>query len=253
VLRYDEIMNCRVVIQKICIYTAISLILIGCGGRTNGTNPNAVQGTPVNTPDPALLSTIQAELAQTAAWASTLTPPVLSAPTQALVLAPLTTGTPLAARSGDCPAPDGYIIYERDTFCISVPDTWNVLNVDGGMAAFLNTTPGQAISIQPDWASSAAICQMMIYVTPERDVSVYLSSVRDQLATRTDLTVLSPVSELTVGDIGLYGFTYADNTGVQGTILSTLIAQNRLLRINVSGSNCVLDAMTPSLETLRVN
>lgn len=226
-------------------------ILAGCGSTTKGTAPDTSPDRTDVTADPALLPTFQAGLAQTAAWVSTLTPPAPTAPTQAVLLAPLATGTPLSARVGECPTPGGFTVYERDGYCISAPSTWEVFNVDGGMAAFLNTTPGQAISIQPDWAETTAECHLMVYVTPEHDVAAYLSSARDQLATRADLSVLSPIAEQPIGDIGLYGFSYADTSGVQGSIYAILIDVNRLLRISIGGSNCPVDSFVPTLETMR--
>jgi hypothetical protein len=128
-----------------------------------------------------------------------------------------------------------------------------VFNVDGGMAAFLQTTPGQSISIQPDWAASTAVCHLMIFVTPGHDTSVYLSATRDQLGTRTDLKALSPVAEQTLGDLGVYGFSWEDNAGVQGSTYAALIDVNHMLHIGIGGSQCPLEMLLPSIETFRVN
>jgi len=227
-------------------------LLLGCSGSAN-TTPGVDQRPTAATSDPALLPTFQAALAQTAAWASTLTPPAVVTPTPPLSLAPISTGTPLANRKGDCPSPDGFVVYDRDGFCISAPSTWEALNVDGGLAAFLDTTPGQAISIQPDWADTTAVCHLMIFVTPQHDVAAYLTTSHDQVATRTDLNTLSPVAEQTLGDIGVYGYSYVDKAGVQGGIYGALIDLNRLLYISIGGTDCALNRMLPSLETLRIN
>lgn len=245
-------MNCRPLIACFVLTACMVVSLTGCGGGGNNT-PDANQNPTAATSDPALLPTFQAALAQTAAWASTLTPPVALTPTPAVSLAPVMTGTPLAQRTGDCPSPDGYTVYERDGFCIAAPSTWEALNVDGGLAAFLNTTPGQAISLQPDWADTTAVCHLMIFITPQHDVAAYLTTSRDQVSTRTDLATLSPVAEQTLGDIGVYGYSYADKGGVQGSIYGALIDLNRLLYISIGGSDCGLSRVLPSLETLRIN
>jgi hypothetical protein len=244
-------MNCRPLITRLALVALTCAFLAGCGSANN--TPGAGQNATASTSDPALLPTFQAALAQTAAWASTLTPPVAVTPTQAFSLGPISTGTPLANRTGECPVPGGYTVYERDGFCISAPTAWEVLNVDGGLAAFLNTTPGQAISIQPDWAGTTAVCHVMLFVTPEHDVAAFLWASHDQVATRTDLQTLTPVAEQPLGDIGVYGYSYTDKAGVQGSIYGALIDLNRLLYISIGGTDCALDRVLPSLETLRIN
>lgn len=245
-------MNSRCLKTSLLVIGWIGVFLTGCGEGVNRT-PDPNQNPTAATSDPALLPTFQAVLAQTAAWASTLTPPAAATPTQPIVLGPIATGTPLANRTGDCPSPDGYTVYERDGYCISAPSEWEALNVDGGLAAFLNTTPGQAISLQPDWADSTAVCHLMIFVTAQRDVAAFLSSSRDQIGTRADLTALTPISEQTLGDIGVYGYSYTDKAGVQGSIYGALIDLNRLLYISIGGTDCALGRLVPSLETLRIN
>lgn len=252
-MRYDGIMNRWTLRRWVLNVTLVGVLLVGCDGAAKTVVPDATNDSPSPTSNPALLATLQAGLAQTAAWIGSLTAPANYPPTEIPALAPVSTGTPLAERSGVCPVPDGFAVYQREGFCISTPSTWLVFNVDGGMAAFLNTTPGQSISVQPDWANDAAVCHLLIFITAHRDVAEYLAASRDQIGSRTDLAILSPVAQQSLGDTGLYGFTWGDNAGNQGSVYAASLGPNRLVHVSLGGSNCPVDVMTPAIDTLRVN
>lgn len=160
-------------------------------------------------------------------------------------------GVPPAERSGACEAPEGYIVHNREGFCVAAPEAWTALNVDGGMAAVLRSTPGQAISLQPDWADSTETCNLLIYIAVESSATEHLDTRFYTFALREDLVSLSGVQMRGLAGMALPGFTWETTGGVTGGIYAAMLGPNRLLHISQSGSDCPLEEMLPVLETLR--
>lgn len=208
----------------------------------------------VATANPELLNTLKTDIAQTSAWLGTLTPLPTSTSVRLPVLAAESvTGTPMTQRNGSCPVPETFVVHQRDGFCVAAPQSWIALNIDGGLAAFLNTTPGQAISLQPDWAETTAICHLMIFIAAERDLATYLMSRHAEFGSRTDLRALSEVGAQTLGVIGFYGFTWEDLSGNAGGVYVWSVGPSHILNVTNGGSDCAVDRLIPVLDTLRVN
>src|SRR5690606_1233004 len=146
----------------------VALLLAACRGRKEAEFPaqSASDELPdfEGTSDPALSQTLQAEAASTAAWVAeqAAQPTATNEPFPTLA-ATAALGTPTASLPGRRELPDGFERHLRDTFCVGAPAAWKPLNIDGGLAASLNTTPGQAIGLQPDWAADADTCSLLIY------------------------------------------------------------------------------------------
>jgi hypothetical protein len=160
-------------------------------------------------------------------------------------------GTPPANRVGNCPVPDGSILHARDGFCIASPATWVILNVDGGLASTLNTTPGRAISLRPDWASSSSICHILIYVANEASPKNHLDIRNAEFATRSDLNYLSPIQDQALGEMSLLGFSWIGASGETGAIYAALLGVNRLLHVSFGGTQCLQESLISTLNTLR--
>jgi hypothetical protein len=209
-----------------------------------------VVGTPQ---DVAALQTLQAVAAQTAESIETSMP--TPSPTPPPATTPAALGTPLAALTGPCLVPDGFVVLVRQDFCLAAPPDWTPNNVDGGVAASLNTTPGQSIALQPPWADSAAVCSLMIY-TSVGGVSTQrtLEQQYTQFRQRVDLAEISPgVATMAVGNLAVPGFTWKASDGTSGGVYVGTIASNREAHISYSGTQCALEQVLPVLQTLRFN
>ncbi len=229
------------------------VVLAGCGqGEQTATPEVGDTLLPGGTSDPAIARTLQADAAVTAAWVATQ--PAFATPTDEPfpTLEPVEVeGVPPAERVGPCVAPEDYEVHTREGFCLAAPSTWTVLNVDGGMAAALNTTPGQAISLQPDWADSVKICNVMIYIAAEHSAIEHLNMRFRTFASRADLAALSGVQMRALGGMALPGFTWESTGGGTGGIYAAMLTPSHLLHISRSGSQCPLEDLLPVLETLR--
>jgi hypothetical protein len=256
---YDGTMSVE---RTVAYWTAEALILAGVVWVTTGCGRDRIELEIVpevtpdfdNTADPALAQTLQADARITAQWVATL--PAVPTATHA----PLPTydpaevvGTPAAQRTGPCSAPEDFVLHDRDRFCLAAPAAWVPLNVDGGLAATLNTTPGQAISLRPDWAASTEVCHLMVYVAAEASAADHLQARRAEFSTRGDLDALSPIAFNSLGGLLMPGFTWSANGGETGGIYADMLGVNRLLHISRGGTDCPLDALVPVLETLRVD
>ncbi len=208
-----------------------------------------------NTADPALALTLQAAAVGTAEWVGRLTPsPTPSSVVTLTPQLPPPVGTPLASLTGHCVQPEGYFLHVREGFCIAAPEGWTPLNVDGGLAASLDTTPGQAIALQPDWAASAAECMLMIYIVVGDSPTEHLEARYAEFKGRSDIVRLSPaVDILAPGPLVLPGFLWERSDGQAGGVLADTVGLNRLAHISFSGTQCPLEALLPVLETLRFN
>ncbi len=256
-MRYDELMGVQVSYLRQAMYewflvTLTITVLAGCGSSKSVVEPPVeISLSSLGTAEPAAAKTLQAQIATTAVWVSTL--PVASPTTEALptVEAVDIIGTPFVLFSGTCPLPDGYIEHIRDGFCIAAPEAWAVLNIDGGLAASLKTTPGQAISLQPAWASSTAICYLTIYIAVESSAVQHLGIRYSSFTTRTDLASLSPVQMQPLAEMALPGFTWATQEGSSGGIYAGQLGPTQLVHISMGGAQCTVDNLVPILETLR--
>jgi len=246
-VRQDILLLCLVVLV---------LTLVGCKKEDQSSaTPEAVKSLNIlgDTPDPAIARTLQAEVAMTAAWLLTLTPDALPTgePTPTFE-SPSSVGTPMADRAGACPIPPGFALQDREGFCLATPKTWVIFNIDGGMAGFLKTTPGQAIGLQPDWARSTVECGLLIYVSSEDPVAEHLGIRHRQFASQKDFEV-SPIQAYALGEIGLVGFTWTNENGDSGAVYADMVGPGRLLHISFDGSNCLPASVLPVLETLRID
>ena len=233
------------------------LLFAGCRkeDQSSATPDGVIKSSDIfgKTPDPAIARTLQAEVAMTAAWLLTLTPNALlpGEPTPTFE-SPSTVGTPMADRVGVCPIPPGSTLQDREGFCLATPSSWVAFNIDGGMAGFLKTTPGQAIGLQPDWAQSTAECGLLIYISSENSVEEHLDLRHRQFVNEKDIEV-TPIRAYAVGEIGLLGFTWSYKEGDSGAVYADMIGTGRLLHISYDGSGCLPDSLVPVLETLRID
>ncbi len=232
------------------------LVLVGCKSEPSAPTPTMTGPIELNsTSDAALSLTLQYAAAETAVWISQITPDPTSTVGPPLTLvAPGVTGASMSTRIGECVQPENTMLHIRQGFCLAAPLTWTAYNVDGGMAAMLDTTPGQALAIQPDWAESADICILMIYITASRSALDELEAKISTFRQRTDLTQLtSEIQMQALGNLAVPGFTWASSSGQSGSIFADTIGMNRVAHISFSGSQCPLDQLLPVLDTLRFN
>ncbi|MBN1310851.1 MAG: hypothetical protein JXB30_05465 [Anaerolineae bacterium] len=242
-------------ILLLCL-VVLFLTLAGCKKEDQSSaTPGGIKSSDIfgETPDPAISRTLQAEAAMTAVWLLTLTPESLpSGGPSPTFEAPSAVGTPLADRGGICPIPPGYVLQDREGFCLATPVPWVVFNIDGGMAGFLKTTPGQAVGLKPDWAYSTAECVLLVYISMEDGVAAHLDTRRRPFVGNEEVEV-SPIQAYALEEIGLLGFTWSYEDGGSGAVYADMVGPGRLLHISFDGSNCPLDSMLPVLETLRIN
>lgn len=258
-MRYDDGMNGLLARPGRLAAFVVSLALIGLvsGGCRRAEEPAPETGGSFDfsvTSDPAMAATLQAGAEATALWLATRTPQatVLAEPSPTPEIVTVE-GTPPAGRTGPCPVPEGFILHNREEFCLSAPETWRALNVDGGLAATLRTTPGQAISLQPDWAASTEACHLMIYIAAEPSPEAHLEERYARFVGRTDLVTLTPVQMQSLDGMALLGFTWSTVEGETGGIYAALLGPNRLVHISQGGTLCPLEDLLPVLETLRFN
>ncbi len=254
-----KLCGCRVV-SVLSVLGALSLLAVvstGCGP-----SPATPVAAPVsddlqqqlaNTPDPFLLLTLQADAAATAGELAqavpTLTPDRVTpaAPSDSVV------GTLPADRQGACQVPDGYVLHNREGFCLSAPPSWTPYNMDGGVAATLGTTPGQVISLQPEWAQSAADCHLTIYLTRGYSPDDLLAVQYAQSQSRGDIVEITSPQVQLLGDLAISGFTWLLKDGESGAVYIGVVRLNQLVHISFGGNNCPVDDLFPVLETLRFN
>ena len=232
----------------------LAIVLGGCsGGQPEATVVSGGLPTPAGSPNPAVAQTLQANTAATAAWVAILQTPAPTPTDEPLPTLELLNpeGTPPAERVGTCVASEGNVVHNREGFCLVAPSSWTAYNVDGGLAASLYTTPGQSISLQPDWASTAAECYLMIYISAEDSAEAHLQARHAEFATRTDLESLSQVQICSLDGMALPGFTWSAAGGASGGVYADLLGANRLVHISYGGLQCPLEGLLPVLETLR--
>jgi hypothetical protein len=230
--------------------------LAGCArGSQDGaeSEPTPEGGLFEATSDPSLMQTLQAEAAATAAFIARLTPAAATPQPSPTMEIGTVEGTPPADRSGPCPVPDGYVVHDRAGFCLSAPEGWEVLNVDGGLAASLDTTPGQAIALRPSWAGSTAVCSLMVYVAAGRSAVDHLQEHYEDFAARADLAALTPLRMQNLAGMAILGFEWAADGGEAGGLFAENVAVNRMARVSYSGTQCPVEDLLPVLETLRFN
>lgn len=231
------------------------LLWSGCVRQEGDATPEA-QATGVGefsaTTNPDLSYTLQAEAAATAASvAGGVESATATRESTSAEEAPSVAGTPPAALSGTCPVPEGFELHVRQGFCIAAPETWTPFNVDGGLAASLGTTPGQAISLRPDWASDTGVCTLTIYVITGRLAEEHLAERYDSFQGRADLAELSPLQTWELGDIVMPGFVWSSTGGETGGTYADALGFNRLVHLSYSGTSCPLDDLLPAIQTMR--
>lgn len=206
------------------------------------------------TSEPEIARTLQADAELTAEWIVTqpLSPTATDEPFPTIEPV-IVEGVSPVERTGQCPVPEEYVLHVRQGFCLSAPASWTALNVDGGLAASLSTTPGQAISLQPDWAELAEECSLLIYVAIEASPTEHLQKRYLTFAARSDLATLSQIQMHSLGGIALPGFTWSAQDGETGGIYAASLGPNRLVHISCSGTQCSLEDLLPVLKTLRFN
>lgn len=238
------------------LVVVLALGLAGCRVEPPVVTPRPYETAALEgTRDASLAMTLQADAALTAAWVARLTPEYAPSPRSATAVATLAlVGTPLAARNGQCPQPEGFVLHNREGFCLAAPEAWTVLNVDGGLAASLDTTPGQAIALVPDWAGTSAVCNLMVYVAPGQSGSEHLAAQHAQFDAWSDVVALSPAVEAQqIGAVAVPGFFWERSNGQAGGIFADRAGVGRVAHISFSGTGCTLDQLLPVLETLRFN
>jgi hypothetical protein len=255
-MRYDDTMKEFVR----CGVLWLSLVVLGIG--VSGCKDEPWSMTPEmagqdvfgQTPDPAIARTLQADVAMTAAWLLTLTPAAPESADATPVVEPArSVGTPPSARNGACPVPGGFALQDRQGFCMAVPASWVVWNVDGGAVSFLKTTPDQVLALRPDWAESASVCSSMIYISLEESALDHLGVRHRQFSSQEDIQDISPIKAYALGEMGILGFSWSYKTDETGAVFAEMVGIGRLLHISFNGSDCLLEDMLPVLETLRIN
>jgi hypothetical protein len=207
---------------------------------------------PESTADPVISKTLQAGAQSTAEWVmeQTLVPRPTDEPFPTIASVSVEGVAPIE-RVGPCSELEGFTLHDREGFCLAAPSAWKSLNVDGGLAAFLQTTPGQAISLQPDWAETALECHLMVYISTGSTPGEYLESQYVQFSRRKDLEFLSFVQMQSLGGMALPGYTWIGQDGSTGGLYAALVGANRLAVISQGGTQCPLDDLSPTIETLR--
>lgn len=230
-----------------------AMMMVGCTDSTQ--TPTVTpddQSLIFNTSDPAFAQTLQAEVQATADWVSTqgafATPTEEPFPTFEMEEVE---GVPPNERTGSCDASDGLVVHDREGFCVAAPEAWTALNVDGGLAASLNSTPGQAISLQPDWASSTDVCNLLIYIAAESSAMDHLNTRYFTFASRENLVSLTYLAMHSLGGMAIPGFTWETVSGTTGGIYAAMLGPNRLLHISHTGTQCPREDLIPVLATLR--
>jgi hypothetical protein len=229
------------------------LACIGCKRTDQVTIEPDAEVFNLETQDPAVAATLQADLAATAAQLSTLAP--LPTPTDA----PFPTfdtsqasGTPITQLTGICPVPDGYIVHSREEFCVASPALWVPLNVDGGLAIALNTTPGKTLFLQPDWAASSDVCQIFLYTARDETVETHLNIRHAELADDNGATQLTDITVQTIGILAMPGFLWTLPDGSSGGTFADRLGPNRIIHISFGGSQCPITELEPVINTLRL-
>lgn len=234
-----------------------AVVLVACrGGR--GELPTPAAGLPGEIggeADPELAQTLQAVAAGTAAWVAD---ELAQDATPAAEPVPTLEGMPedavrLGSLTGECDVPPGYRLHLGDVFCIAAPDGWLELNIDGGVAASLNTTPGQAIGLRPDWAADSEVCSLLLYVTVGSSSVEHLESMYQSFEERADITELSPIAVQSLGELSVPGFTWAASSGESGGVYADVVGINRIVHFSHSGTQCPSADVLPVLQTLRFN
>jgi len=247
----------------ICMYSNIRFLLV-LGLASAGTvsacrssqdvlpsqQPEAFQ---LSTADATLLATVQADTALTAEWVGTIqaesaspTPPLPTAVNADV------DATPLAQLTGQCSVPEGYTLNTRGSFCVAAPSSWTALNFDGGLAAALNTTPGQALTLEPDWAEDSTVCQLTMYVVTGVTAIDHINQRYAEFRSRQSIETLSAVEGTALGDLAVTGFTWSGIEGSEaGGVYAGEFSNSQVLHIGYSGTQCPVEDLFPVVNTLR--
>jgi hypothetical protein len=242
---------------RLSLLVFVCLLASGCARQGDETVPDTQPAEPgefAATTNPDLSYTLQADAAATAASvAGSVVPSTATREPAEGVGAetPVVAGTPLSALTGPCPVPEGFELHVREGFCIATPAAWTPFNVDGGLAASLGTTPGQAISLRPDWADDTSVCTLMVYIIAGQTADEHLVERYDSFERRADLAGLSPLRTWALGEVVMPGFTWASTVGEAGGTYADALSFNRLMHVSYSGTSCPLENLLPAIQTLR--
>lgn len=230
-------------------------VAAGCRSRNTG-DGTATPGISEDrgTADPKIARTLQADIQATAQWVATLplAPTATPAPLPTYEISDAV-GTPAAQRTDACPVPEGFSVHDREGFCVSAPEAWASLNVDGGAAVSLNTIPSQAITLRPDWATSTAECQLTIYILVGDSAEEHLGIRHAEFSLLADLATLSPIAPRALGELLIPGFTWSAQSGAAGGVYADTIGANRLLHLSMGGEQCPAEELIPVIDTLRLD
>jgi hypothetical protein len=233
----------------------IVIALVGCAN--SDLPPVGGDGTAALLPptmEPALSGKLQRDVELTAQLLLTLTPPATA--TQefpALTALPLVNaGIPMGERTGLCPIPEGYVLQELLGFCLSTPAGWALFNIDGGMAGKLNSTPGQAISIQPGWAGSLDDCSLIVYIAHGVTLDEHLTASYVEFSGQPATYTVSSLGVVSLGSSAAVGFNWESAEG-SGGVFAAPRGLNRIVHVSYGGTLCPAQELVPVIETLRFN
>ena len=235
----------------------LALLLGGCRAADEAptAGPESTLSPELVTADPAAAATLQAEAAATAAWVGALSPAPTATDEPFPTLArDAVEGLPAVSLvgAGECPVPAGFTEHVRSGFCLSAPEGWTSYNMDAGVAATLGTTPGQTLSLRPDWAESASTCDFTVYLAGGESPYIPLEARYREFRERSDLTSLSALDMQSFGTLALPGFRWESQEGASGGIFVDTVGVNRLLFVSFSGMQCAPEDLAPAFNTLRI-
>lgn len=241
----------------------IGIVIAGCLGMgTAACTTTDVAETPVNeepfvlsTTDPTLVGTVRASAEETAQWIGTSQPATLVATDEPFptVLAQVVDGADPATLRGECEASDGSALHARQGFCVVAPEDWVPLNIDGGLAIALGTTPGQALTLRPAWAADTSMCQLTLYIFADVSAEQHLQRRHEEFGRRGDLDRLTPVQSRALAGMSLFGFSWGAFSGRDGSVYAAALDDLRAIHISFGGTDCSADDLAPVLESLRFN
>lgn len=243
--------------QRLVAVIAIAAFVAGCRTEETPVAQMPMATLPIGTNAPEAAETIQQEIALTAGWVSgMLTASSSSGGTDpanqptALSETPIPPERLISSRVGPCQVPAGMVSQPRSGFCIATPADWIIEQVDGNVASGLNTTPGQVIAMTPAVSGDAAVCNLMVYLTPQDDPLTHLEKRLNAFMARLDLTSLSAITYLELGDLLMPGFTWEAADGDAGALFADQVRTNLIVHIAYQGSDCPPELLLPVLNTL---
>ncbi len=250
--------------KRVILLLVITVLLAACGGQGAAENELGAfeADRSVATAPPGMALTMQAEVEQTAFWVGTVAPELVNeniTPTPTLLPATLPveatrSGLPyLSDRRGECPVPGGFTYHERLGFCISAPDAWLAVNVDGSVTSVLGTTPGQSIVLAPGGEVDANTCQLLVYITEGTIPAAHLQLRYDGIANQQRIQSITAIGVFSVAGFQAAGFIWETVDSEIGGVFADDLSLGRLAHVSYRGLSCETDELLLTLETLRFN